>query len=66
MAFVWTGFLRKLWEQVNNILILILVVAAIVSGIIEEWAEVNPTHPDPPTDPIKQKPRSSLKHQTLP
>eukprot|EP00285_Hemiselmis_virescens_P013221 CAMPEP_0173380530 /NCGR_PEP_ID=MMETSP1356-20130122/3202_1 /TAXON_ID=77927 ORGANISM="Hemiselmis virescens, Strain PCC157" /NCGR_SAMPLE_ID=MMETSP1356 /ASSEMBLY_ACC=CAM_ASM_000847 /LENGTH=1147 /DNA_ID=CAMNT_0014334157 /DNA_START=96 /DNA_END=3539 /DNA_ORIENTATION=+ len=34
------GFLRKLWNQVNNILIFILIAATIVSAILEEWPEV--------------------------
>mmetsp|Transcript_88985 Transcript_88985/g.237321 ORF Transcript_88985/g.237321 Transcript_88985/m.237321 type:complete len:227 (-) Transcript_88985:1001-1681(-) len=32
-------FWMKLWNQINNVLIYILLVAAIVSGILQEWAE---------------------------
>jgi magnesium-transporting ATPase (P-type) len=34
------GFLKRLFLQVNNILIFILLAAAIVSGALSEWAEV--------------------------
>eukprot|EP00960_Hanusia_phi_P042951 755794-Hanusia_phi.AAC.4 len=34
------GFLMKLFLQINNILIYILIAAAIVSGILKEYAEV--------------------------
>jgi len=33
-------FLKRLWAQINNILVFILIAAAIVSGILKEWAEV--------------------------
>lgn len=32
--------LQKIWEQLNNILIYVLVIAGIVSGVFEEWAEM--------------------------
>jgi Ca2+-transporting ATPase len=32
-----TPFIARLWEQINNILIFILIVAAIVSSILQEW-----------------------------
>jgi len=35
-----TPFYLKLWAQLNNILIFILIVAAIVLGVLEEFAEV--------------------------
>lgn len=31
---------QKIWEQLNNILIYVLMVAGIVSGVFEEWAEM--------------------------
>ncbi len=34
------GFLKRLFLQINNILIYILLAAAIVSGALSEWAEV--------------------------
>jgi magnesium-transporting ATPase (P-type) len=34
------SLLMRIWAQVNNILVLILIAAAVVSGILEEWAEV--------------------------
>jgi magnesium-transporting ATPase (P-type) len=34
------GFFGRLWAQVNNILIWILLAAAVVSGVLAEWAEV--------------------------
>lgn len=34
------GFFKRLWMQLNNILIFILVAAAIVAGILRDWAEV--------------------------
>jgi magnesium-transporting ATPase (P-type) len=34
------GFLKRLFLQINNILIFILLAAAIVSGALSEWAEV--------------------------
>jgi magnesium-transporting ATPase (P-type) len=36
-----TPFYMKLWAQLNNILIFILVGATIVAGILEDWAEVS-------------------------
>ncbi|KAJ3412409.1 hypothetical protein HDV05_000767 [Chytridiales sp. JEL 0842] len=33
------GFWRKLWEQINNALIMILLVAAVVTGALREWPE---------------------------
>jgi hypothetical protein len=33
------GFLTRLWRQLNNVLILILIVAAAVVGGLQEWAE---------------------------
>lgn len=30
----------RLWEQINNALVYILIVAAVVSGILQEWKEV--------------------------
>jgi magnesium-transporting ATPase (P-type) len=34
------SFIHRLWEQINNILIFILIVAAVVSSILQEWAEL--------------------------
>jgi magnesium-transporting ATPase (P-type) len=34
------GFFMRLFLQINNILIYILFAAAIISGVLEEWAEV--------------------------
>jgi magnesium-transporting ATPase (P-type) len=34
------SLLRRIWDQVNNVLVLILLAAAVVSGILREWAEV--------------------------
>jgi magnesium-transporting ATPase (P-type) len=36
-----TPFYMKLWAQLNNILIFILIGATIVAGILEDWAEVS-------------------------
>jgi magnesium-transporting ATPase (P-type) len=33
------GFLKRLWGQVNNALVFILLVAAVVTGAFREWAE---------------------------
>ena len=33
------GFLARLWNQLNNILIYILLAAAIVEGALQSWAE---------------------------
>lgn len=33
------GFFRRLWNQLNNILIYILLAAAIVEGALQSWAE---------------------------
>lgn len=33
------GFLARLWGQLNNILIYILIAAAIVEGALQSWAE---------------------------
>lgn len=33
------GFLARLWGQINNILIYILLAAAIVEGALQSWAE---------------------------
>eukprot|EP00775_Hariotina_reticulata_P003424 gene3424-3696_t len=33
------GFLRRLWNQLNNILIFILFCAAVVEGALQSWAE---------------------------
>ena len=35
-----TPFYVRLWNQLNNILILILIAATIVSAVLQEWAEV--------------------------
>ena len=35
-----TPFWVKLWAQLNNILVFILAAAAIVAGILQDWAEV--------------------------
>lgn len=32
--------LQRIWRQLNNVVVLVLVIAAIVSGITEEWAEL--------------------------
>ncbi len=34
------SFLRKLWSQINNILIYILIVAAIIAALLQEWPDV--------------------------
>lgn len=34
------GFLRRLWSQINNIIIWILIVAAGISAILQDWAEL--------------------------
>lgn len=34
------SLLKRIWEQLNNVLIFILLVAAVVSGVLLEWAEV--------------------------
>ncbi|KAJ3413027.1 hypothetical protein HDV05_008618 [Chytridiales sp. JEL 0842] len=34
-----TTFWKKLWDQLNNVLVFILIVAAIVTGALREWAE---------------------------
>jgi magnesium-transporting ATPase (P-type) len=33
------GFLKKLWDQLNNVLVFVLLVAAVVTGALREWAE---------------------------
>jgi magnesium-transporting ATPase (P-type) len=33
------GFFARLWNQLNNILIYILLAAAIVEGALQSWAE---------------------------
>lgn len=33
------GFLARVWNQLNNILIYILLAAAIVEGALQSWAE---------------------------
>ena len=41
------SFLRKLWAQINSALIWILLAAAIISGSLQEWAEVRSRHRRP-------------------
>jgi magnesium-transporting ATPase (P-type) len=34
------GLLKKVWDQVANILVVILLAAAIVAGILKDWVEL--------------------------
>jgi Ca2+-transporting ATPase len=35
------GFLRQLWEQFNNFIVMLLIVAAVVSALLGEWVDAS-------------------------